>query len=130
RYVSPGLAGAAAALLLWWGSYEIVGAFDRLGERVIISGANQAALSAWFTVYGFAAVLVGIWRNVALVRWAGIGLLAVTVIKVLLIDLAQVSVAYRIFTLGVLGMLLLLASLAYSRYRLRLAPSGKPKETP
>lgn len=131
RYISPGLTAAAAALLLWWGSYEIVGAFARLGESVVSSGAKQATLSAWFTVYGFVAVLVGIWRNVAPVRWVGIGLLAVTVIKVLFIDLAQVAVAYRIFTLGVLGLLLLLASLAYNRYRLRLvAPPRKPEETP
>lgn len=122
RYIAPGLGALAAALLLWWGGWEIDGGFERASPGFAqTSGAKQATLSAWFTLYGFALVVIGIWRDLAAVRWAGIGLLAVTVFKVFFIDLSAVAVVFRILSLMILGALLLAASLAYSRYRARLA---------
>lgn len=122
------LGGIAAAQLLWWGGWEIDGVFRRLaGTFGQAAGAKQATLSAWFTLYGFGLILVGIWKTSAPLRWAGIGLLAVTAVKVFVIDLAAVAVAFRIFSLAVLGGLLILASLAYSRYRARLTTTSGGK---
>jgi uncharacterized membrane protein len=116
------LGAVAAVVLLWWGGWEINGIFSRVaGTFRQAASAKQAALSAWFTVYGFALVVAGIWKAAAPLRWAGIGLLAATVLKVFLIDLAAVAVAFRILSLAVLGALLILASFAYSRYRGRLS---------
>lgn len=127
RYIPAGLVAAAAALLLWWGGWEING----LGERGAIgAGSKQALLSAWLTLYGFALVVAGIVKEVPSLRWAGIGLLGLTIGKVFLVDLAQVEIAYRIVSLLVLGILLVTASLIYGRYRTRLGtPAAKGGRT-
>ena len=50
-------------------------------------------------------------------RLFGLALLAVCLVKLLAIDLREVETLYRIVSYIVLGVLLLLASLAYTRYR-------------
>ncbi len=123
RYIPAGFVAAAAALLLWWGGWEING----LGERGAIgAGSKQVLLSAWFTLYGFALVVAGIVKEVPSLRWAGIGLLGVTIGKVFFVDLSQVEIVFRILSLLVLGVLLVVASLVYGRYRTRLGtPAAK-----
>jgi len=123
QLLGPGLGALAAALLLWWGGWEIDGGFKRVAAEAVASGARQATLSVWFTLYGFGLVVVGIMRNWAMARWAGIGLLGITILKVFIVDLAQVEVVFRILSLAVLGGLLLLASLVYNRHRERLSSS-------
>jgi uncharacterized membrane protein len=127
RYIVPGLIAAAAGLLLWWGHWEIEGAYGRLVDAVHVSGTRQATLSAWYAVYGFCLVVLGFMRNLAALRWAGIGVLGLTVLKILTIDLAEAPTVLRIVSLMILGVLLLLASLLYSRHRSRLAA---PRPTP
>ncbi|MGH2454250.1 MAG: DUF2339 domain-containing protein [bacterium] len=124
RNIPPLLGASAAALLLWWGGWEIEGIFRRSPDLARAAGAKQFALSVWFTVYALGLVIAGMAKDWSLVRWAGIGLLGVTILKVFLLDLAQVAVVFRIASLFVLGILLLVASLLYARYRARLG--GQP----
>ncbi len=124
-YLAPTLGTLAGGLLLWWGGWEIDGAYQRIAVTFTqAASAKQATLSAWFTLYGFALVLGGFWKNAAPLRWAGIAMLGATALKVLFIDLAAAAVVFRIASLMVLGALLLLASLAYNRYRGRLTESS------
>jgi len=51
------------------------------------------------------------------VRILGIFLLAVTIVKVFLSDLAELETLYRIGSFIVLGILLLIVSYGYNRYR-------------
>jgi uncharacterized membrane protein len=126
RSIPPLLGAAAAALLLWWGGWEIEGVFRRSEDLLSrATGAKQFALSVWFTLYGLGLVIAGMVKDWSVVRWAGIGLLGVTIFKVFLLDLAQVAVVFRIASLFVLGILLLVVSLLYARYRARLA--GQPR---
>jgi uncharacterized membrane protein len=115
------LSAAAAALLFLWGIYEINGAYTRAAGD--LASARQATLSAWSTLYGFGLIVAGFIRAIPALRWAGIGLLGLTIVKVLVLDLAQVAVAFRIMSLAVLGVLLLLASFVYNRYQTRLNQS-------
>jgi hypothetical protein len=45
EYLAPGAGALATGLLLWWGSWEIDGAFGRLGASEMLASAGQFALS-------------------------------------------------------------------------------------
>jgi uncharacterized membrane protein len=76
-------------------------------------------LSILWTLYALAAMGLGIRRNLATLRFCGLGLFGLTVAKVFLVDLAGRAAIFRILSFLVLGAVLLLASFLYSRYRHR-----------
>ncbi|OZC03960.1 DUF2339 domain-containing protein [Rubricoccus marinus] len=100
--------------------------------------ANGTSLtSAAWGVYGIALVVVGLRLGDDLVRSIGLGTVLVTVAKVLLIDLAQVSALSRILLfMGLGGLLLLVSYLVPSLLRGRPArgegpgASGEPPHPP
>jgi uncharacterized membrane protein len=110
-------AGAAFLFLLWHASAEI--GLWPLVDRAPAAAAKlrNAGLSVLWTVYALAAMGIGLWRDVAAIRVAAIGLFALTVGKVLLVDLAGLDALYRIVSFIVLGAVLLLASFLYARLR-------------
>ena len=116
-----GGAAAAALFLLWHLSVEIV----RLPLEGVapgeISMAHHMGLSLLWTLYAFAAMGIGLQRRQAALRFGAIGLFAITVVKVFLVDLDRLDAGYRILSFVVLGGLLILASFLYTRYRERLA---------
>jgi uncharacterized membrane protein len=63
---------------------------------------------------------IGLQRRQAALRFGAIGLFAITVVKVFLVDLDRLDAGYRILSFVVLGGLLILASFLYTRYRERL----------
>jgi len=79
--------------------------------------ARQASFSVAWAVYGTALIVVGIMRRYAPVRYLAIGLLALTVGKVFLLDLPQHGGLYRIIGFAGLGLFLLLGAWLYQRYR-------------
>jgi uncharacterized membrane protein len=120
RHLHAAAAGAAALFLLWHLSVEI--ALLPL-ERVApgeVSMAHHMGLSILWTLYAFVAMGVGLQRQQAALRVGAIGLFAITVAKVFLVDLGQLNAGYRILSFIVLGGLLILASFLYTRYRERL----------
>ena len=66
-------------------------------------------------------MLVGFWKRSAFVRWQAIVLLAMTVLKVFLIDIGTLERGYRIAAFIVLGAILLAVSFFYQRSRMRTA---------
>ena len=68
-------------------------------------------------------MLLGVWRRRKVYRVSAIGLLIVTVLKVLAFDTAEVSTPYRILSCLVLGAILMAVSFLYYRFSERL--SGK-----
>ena len=69
------------------------------------------------------ALVVGMVRRWTLVRQAGLALIGLATVKVFLIDLASMDVAYRALVLAGLGVLLLLSAWLFTRFR-------GPRETP
>jgi hypothetical protein len=126
RAIPAALGAVAAGLLLWWGGWEINGVGERVGPTSWFASARHVALSAWLTLYGFGLVVAGVARDVSGLRWAGIGLLIVSILKVFVYDLFEFQVVYRIASLMVLGVLLLLASLVYGRYQQRSGRGSHP----
>jgi uncharacterized membrane protein len=76
---------------------------------------GQMALSVLWAAYAAALAAVGFVRRIAALRWAALVLFALTVIKAMLIDIAQLQRIYRIIVFFVLGILLLLVAWAYQR---------------
>jgi uncharacterized membrane protein len=80
---------------------------------------TQVGLSMLWTLYAAAALAWGFLRSNAALRYAALALFGLTVIKVFAVDLAAVKTAYRILSFLVLGVVLLLVSLAYQKGRVR-----------
>ena len=78
---------------------------------------TQIGLSVLWTVYAAVALAWGFVRSSAALRYAALALFGLTVIKVFAVDLAAVKTAYRILSFLVLGIVLLLVSLAYQKAR-------------
>jgi uncharacterized membrane protein len=116
-----GAAGAVAAglFLLWTLSAEIMLLPLPGWPYREAADARNMGLSILWTLYGFAAMGLGIRRDVAALRFGGLALFALTVAKVFLVDLAGRAAVFRILSFLVLGAVLMLASFLYTRYRHR-----------
>lgn len=111
RLLARLLFALVGAIGLWLGSIEI----DR-----IFSGANQAmskqaGLSVWWAVYAVGLVVLGFGRRIAAVRYAGLALLSLTVVKVLLIDFSRLDSLPRVMSFAGAGLLLILTSVVYAK---------------
>jgi uncharacterized membrane protein len=107
---------AAAALLVYLGSVAIVdasGASDATGT----TQGGQLLLSAFWSATGLAAVLAGLSTGRRRLRLGGLGLLAIAIVKVFLIDLATLESIYRVGSFLGLGLLLIACAFAYQRVR-------------
>jgi Predicted membrane protein (DUF2339) len=113
----------AALLLLWNLSAEVV--LMPLPEtRFDPAKLRSATLSVLWAVYAFTAMVWGLWRQDALLRAGAILLFGVAVLKVLVVDLADLDALYRILSVLVLGATLLIASFLYARFRRRPGETG------
>jgi uncharacterized membrane protein len=106
-------------VLLWAGSFEI----DRAAVWLTRTGAlaaresvvRQVGLSIFWSLYAVGCVALGFRARVAALRYFGLGLFAVTLLKVVLVDLAQVATGYRVLSFMGLGLLLLGTSVLYGK---------------
>jgi uncharacterized membrane protein len=128
RRVSPEAAQlaafAGATLLVYLGSVVIVDTVgvDGSGET---RQAGQTWLSAFWTVTGLGAVVLGLVRRRADIRLFGLGLLAVAIGKVWIYDLSELEALARVLSFVGLGALLLVGSFAYARIK---PESGRDEE--
>ena len=80
----------------------------------------QFTYSALFTFYGGLLLALGFRRRSAYLRWQALILLAITIGKVFLVDVSQLSQGYRILSFLGMGALLLAISFVYQRDWLKL----------
>lgn len=78
---------------------------------------RELSLSVTWGLYGTALVVVGLARDYAPLRYFAIGVLALTIAKVFAVDMSELERIYRVGSVVVLGVLLLLTSYLYSRSR-------------
>ncbi|HEX3085986.1 MAG TPA: DUF2339 domain-containing protein, partial [Pyrinomonadaceae bacterium] len=76
---------------------------------------GQMALSVLWSVYAAVLITIGFLRRAAAIRWAALALFAITVIKVMMVDIAVLQQLYRIIAFFVLGLLLLLVAWGYHK---------------
>jgi len=86
-------------------------------ERKEIKNAANASLSVFWAVYAIILLAVGIARRNKLLRLMGVGLFGVVIFKVFLYDLWSLGSLYRIISSITLGVILLIASFAYHKYK-------------
>ena len=79
--------------------------------------AREFMTSVTWAAYANALVLVGLYRRYAPIRYFGIALFGITILKVFFSDLAHVQQIYRVLSVMGLGALLLLTSYLYQRMR-------------
>ncbi len=128
--MSPASARQVALVLigllgLWLGSLELDRFFapemGRLAANTAM--ARQTALSIYWGLYAIATVAVGFaWRS-SVCRYAGLALLAITLGKVLTVDMAGVRYVYRVLSFLGMGLLLVATSVGYSKLAPRLQSS-------
>ena len=76
---------------------------------------GQMALSVLWSLYAAALAAVGFVSRSPAVRWAGLVLFGLTVVKVMMVDMAQLEQLYRIIVFLVLGLLLLVVTWGYHK---------------
>jgi hypothetical protein len=77
----------------------------------------QVGLSVLFTLYAAAALTWGFVRKIPAVRYGALALFGIVIVKVFLVDLAELQAIYRILSFLVLGLVLLGVSYVYQRSR-------------
>jgi len=87
-------------------------------------------LSVFWALAGVGTMVLGLRRDLGIVRIAGLALLGLAVAKVFLFDLATLTSVYRVVSFIGLGLLLLGGALVWQRLRpralsdLRSTPAG------
>ena len=115
--------GLAAGVAFWYlitvetHTFFVTGALAQTDPAEVAhqQWLGQMALSVVWAAYAGALAAVGfVWRAAPL-RWAALVLFALTIVKAMLIDLAELQQFYRIIVFFVLGILLLLVAWAYHK---------------
>jgi uncharacterized membrane protein len=110
------LAWAGAGLVVYLASglvVDLAGASQHHSTQT-----SQLALSGFWGALGFAAIVAGLVRRTRALRLGGLGVLALAVGKVFLVDLAHLDSIWRVGSFLAVGLLLLAGAFAYQRARL------------
>lgn len=124
-FIATGLTATALAMIAvcleihsYWSVQGIVPALYQIDE--------QFSYSAWSMLFGAFLLAAGFVRMMPFLRWQALVLLSLSIAKVFLFDMRQLSQGYRILSFLGLGVLLLTVSFAYQRDWLNLRrPSEK-----
>ncbi|HSR24763.1 MAG TPA: DUF2339 domain-containing protein, partial [Candidatus Eisenbacteria bacterium] len=84
----------------------------------------QVGLSVLWSVLGGVAFAIGLRVHRTTIRLSGLALLGLATVKVFLVDLAALDVAYRVLSLVALGVLLLVSALVHAQMQHPHPPPG------
>jgi uncharacterized membrane protein len=76
---------------------------------------GQMALSVLWAFYAAVLAAIGFLRHSSVTRWAALALFALTIVKAMFVDIAELQQLYRIIVFFVLGVLLLLVAWGYHK---------------
>jgi uncharacterized membrane protein len=114
------LALAALSLEFW----DALGRMPSLG--IDRGHAQELALSMLWLVYALGLLGAGLWKKSEAMRWQALVLLGVVIVKVFLVDLSFLEKLYRIVSVALLGLALLLISFYYQRQFIARKAERKP----
>jgi uncharacterized membrane protein len=121
------LGGVLLFLLL---NIEIADYFTAPGQRFIVFnfdgnfGRDMTTSISW-GLFALGLLGLGFWLRTAATRYAGIGLLAITLLKLFFHDLANIGSIYRIGALIIVALIALAASFLYQKFLDRSHPTDE-----
>src|SRR5262249_54463032 len=129
----PLLVGLGAVLAFLLVNIEIADYFTSPGTSSLafeFSGnfARDMTYTIAWASYALLLLVSGIWKQARPARYAGLGLLSATLLKLFFHDLAQLAQLYRIGALVAVAVIAIVASVLYQRF-FAAAKSGQPQET-
>ena len=104
--------GGALSLLFIYTSLELNTFLD-----AYVSGLRPGGISILWSVFALSLIIGGIWKDLRVLRYVGLGLFAVVAWKVFFSDMADLGQIWRIVAFFALGILVLSASFVYLKYR-------------
>lgn len=102
-------------VLLWTGTLEL--------DRAFSGTARHVAISIFWSAFALGTVLAGFRFRVAQLRYFGLALFALTLMKVVAVDMAEARTGYRVLSFMGLGLLLLGTSVLYGKLSPKLLKS-------
>ena len=108
---------AGHAVLLWGASLEVVGWAERAAAPENLQSVVSASISVLLAAYAVTLVAAGVFQRHAATRIVGAGLIGMVVLKLYLYDVWLLGQFYRMAAFAILGVLLLVMSYFYSRFR-------------
>ena len=119
--------GAGHLVLLWALGLEVAGWAGRTSDPQDVANVISTGISILMAVYASALVVAGVALRSAINRILGLGLFALVIVKLYLLDVWSLSRGFRITAFLALGGLLLLVSYLYSRFKPALERLWRPE---
>jgi uncharacterized membrane protein len=118
QVIAVALHVTASVFTMLWMSAEISDYWNRRRDESTARLSEELMRSLSWGAYGSALVVVGMWRSLVSIRWIGIAVIGLTVLKVFFVDLSELGGIYRVVGFLVVGVLLVAVSYLYQRRRL------------
>lgn len=99
--------------ILWLLSSELLQWLDLGGS----AHTYKLGLSILWGAYALLAISLGLWKRKRLLRYGGIGLFLLTLLKLFFYDISHLGTIAKTIVFVSLGLLLLLASFLYNKYK-------------
>jgi uncharacterized membrane protein len=99
-------------------------------ELTRLANLQQLSLSSVWLLFSIALMMLGFWRRDRSFRLQAIVLFGIAILKIFLYDLSFLETLYRIFSFVGLGVILLLVSYLYQRYKEVILSPSHDGETP
>jgi uncharacterized membrane protein len=115
RVIPIALHVSASVFTLMWMSGEIGAYWGPRRAEPQAHLTEELMRSLCWGMYGAAVVAVGMWRSLVSIRWIGIAVIGLTVLKVFFVDLSELGGIYRVVGFLVVGVLLVAVSYLYQR---------------
>ena len=143
RYISYGLAAVLMSSLYYYSREELLDSFVPRAKRVVafdalfystllivlsgdlvnlmkqfgIADATKLGLSILWVAYALLLVVIGIARGKKYLRFAAIGLIGVTLVKLFFYDIADLPTVPKAILFIAIGAVLLVVSFLYNKYK-------------
>jgi uncharacterized membrane protein len=130
----PVLAGLGVVLAFLLLNIEIADFFSPPGSTLTFEFGGNFAREMTYTIawalFAFVLLVAGIWKKIPAARYAAMGLLCVTLVKLFFHDLAQLNQLYRIGAFVGVAIIAMLASFAYQKFFAASSPQPESQKTP
>ena len=107
--------------ILWVVSSELLNIMDLMGSNE----SYKLGLSILWGLYALLLIILGIWKNKKYLRVAAIVLFGVTLIKLFFYDIASLNTISKTIVFVSLGILLLIISFLYNKYKHRISDESE-----